>query len=699
MSINTGQLKPAASAAISFHGHPVDEIISCLQKYIRRGLVDKALYTALDIDLFTQLYKLPPNQVLYTTKNGKEITAEMAKRFVKAKRTNLVNRLLVTMLEDIGPAVPSLIFEFEDLRKEWQKHREDEDQTLARIALVKMVILLATAKKKVRLVSDIKSSFFKRQAWDQIKKNKKWQKYYDLKGSQNLEENFKQALIDNDLSSTMYWMSKMFEKGDEVNEMLKIFKILKTHAKDKGDNNLFQALEILESSPYFKHFKKSRDKYILFLYPVVLSTLIQNLGWDYGKIDYESLNKVDVDFVKNLYQDHLNRDPLVLDDICIDIHTKAGKKMGKNVIDFVTTGSYIVDQDKDLLNQDWRDIYRFLKVIMPPPDGLGFNPETEKAQNLFEDLDIEYKPKTIKPKTTKIKTASASASEKDRFIDPVRAQLTCAGHRQDVYFAMDKSNNERVVVKGPFDIKKKNHLFAYNLNKIKKYLKDVNQMEMDIVQLKSDQWSKVPMGIRNKINSSGINDGYFMIMEDLCHDDKKLPKNFKIPTTKKSSKVWPETEVYDGKWVGNPCTSLDIPKLEKNENDELIIQAILAYIFRYIFEVTDTCDRNFLINWDEEKIYSIDEDNFGAGPRKYLTGNRPPPKKDNKNVILESWLNKYSDQLVEILTDWSKNLNKNQVKLAPLMEELGLDPNLKFVFNHLDNVVDKLEKDPKSLLI
>jgi len=63
----------------SFHGHSLDVLKSALQKYIRRGEEDKAMYVAAELDMFAD-----------EGKPGERI------------RTNFIHRLQIIFLEDVG---------------------------------------------------------------------------------------------------------------------------------------------------------------------------------------------------------------------------------------------------------------------------------------------------------------------------------------------------------------------------------------------------------------------------------------------------------------------------------------------------------------------------------------------------------------------------------------------------------------------
>ena len=50
-----------------------------------------------------------------------------------------------------------------------------------------------------------------------------------------------------------------------------------------------------------------------------------------------------------------------IDDYAIDMHTSAGRKMGKNKIDFIASGAVVVNEDKEYFVQEWRDCYNKAK--------------------------------------------------------------------------------------------------------------------------------------------------------------------------------------------------------------------------------------------------------------------------------------------------------------------------------------------------
>lgn len=96
-------------------GYPVDEVSSALQKSIRRGLEEDALYWAAE--------------------------------FCKARPNNLWKRLRVIASEDVGIASPSAALTVRALYENWLKKGEDEG-----LLYVTHAVLVLVHAKKSRLV-------------------------------------------------------------------------------------------------------------------------------------------------------------------------------------------------------------------------------------------------------------------------------------------------------------------------------------------------------------------------------------------------------------------------------------------------------------------------------------------------------------------------------------------------------------------
>lgn len=153
-----GKMKASGpNSSITYNGHPYDEILSCVQKYIRRGELDKAIYVGIEADLFSLI----------------PATSKTEYSNAKSRRTNFVNRLRAIIAEEVGIASPALILEFDRLYQIWSRNRDSvnpNDIVAYRKALLDMITLLVKAKK-IRLVSDVKAVYFNHQTPEIIANN------------------------------------------------------------------------------------------------------------------------------------------------------------------------------------------------------------------------------------------------------------------------------------------------------------------------------------------------------------------------------------------------------------------------------------------------------------------------------------------------------------------------------------------------
>jgi hypothetical protein len=123
----------------SYNGVPTAVLKSALQKYARRGLLDSGLWCLAELDLFSLV-------------EAGAFPAEDVRR-AAALRTNLLNRLIVMVPEDVGIAEWWLPLVAGRLVAAWQACRR---QDASRKHLVDLYKYLAAARK-LRLVSDLKS--------------------------------------------------------------------------------------------------------------------------------------------------------------------------------------------------------------------------------------------------------------------------------------------------------------------------------------------------------------------------------------------------------------------------------------------------------------------------------------------------------------------------------------------------------------
>lgn len=304
-------------------GLPMDIAKSGLQKNIRRNVPDQAQYFAYELWSLGQL--------------------------AQAARTNLYNRLAIIAMEDVGPAnVPLVLATI-------QLVAEKKDFSLE--TLLSFVRALA-ASPKTRLVSH---------AW---------------KGVRALRKDFS---VPKRLLSHVKWRPK---DPPEVREVVDLFfhELLKkspreqedffflTHLMDLVYNEKFKGLRVTPR-PFGPHERRSvvmaavwegleklssslkplRDFYFSHEfkekpYFVVLASLIVALGLGDLEAEWPPIEEVPEEILDLSYK--LRVDPFV-----VDMHTAAGKRMGRTRKDFVHEGAVVIPEDMSLHYPDLVSAY------------------------------------------------------------------------------------------------------------------------------------------------------------------------------------------------------------------------------------------------------------------------------------------------------------------------------------------------------
>jgi len=171
------------------------------------------------------------------------------------------------------------------------------------------------------------------------------------------------------------WMLKIFNKGEEGDivryrrkeNIYMIWEYLFDRKNIKNDPVLRKCLEYR-----FEEFKKKRHERFIFLSASVDITMHRGREQKEDWFDCKKKKKFDVeDLVKEhgtkfanrklIPEVYLDWKKMEIDDYAIDMHTSAGRKMGKNKIDFIASGAVVVNEDKEYFVQEWRDCYNKAK--------------------------------------------------------------------------------------------------------------------------------------------------------------------------------------------------------------------------------------------------------------------------------------------------------------------------------------------------
>ena len=332
-------------SSISFNGYKLDILKSGVQKYLRRREFNKMIWCVGEIYLF-QVY----------AKN------DIEKKSAKAIITNLINRLVIMLDEEI------LFTECENYLlvrryiEDFEKGNRENFECLFKICHI------MCESRMIRRNSDIRSFWsplttklnLEEDNKDNIDSYDNIDEYYFKKFKENFEENKNECFI---------WMFKIFYRGAHgkiirYRRRENIYMILKYlfDLQNIKDN------EVLRKCLEYKlkeFYKKNRNERFIFLTSAIDIAMYKKNNIKHQEFDIEDLVKnvdnkfADINIIKNVYE---NWSKMEIDDYAIDMHTSLGRRMGKNKVNFIMTGSLVVDEDREYFVREWRDYYNTTKI-------------------------------------------------------------------------------------------------------------------------------------------------------------------------------------------------------------------------------------------------------------------------------------------------------------------------------------------------
>lgn len=309
----------------TYSGFPADEMKSAMQKYIRRGMIDKALMSTFE------LYRM--NEIGTT-------------RVV----SNMYNRLAIIAIEDIGPANFPLVCETFRL----VRNRDLDPETL-----VRLIVTLCRSKKS-RLGSHVYSVFFRPDGMKLAKERGVQIDDSYPENNLNVEwtddnnpdmRSYLAALMTRQDMRAFIWLRYYQISGEKVKK-LKSFRrrtnymapLIHALTNGKGDN--YTQLR----DAYWFLSEKRPVLVLLVLAHIYQFGNKQGYIWK-GSISNDPEKSVDIEWLKR--GDYT----LELDNFVIDKHTKRGRLHGKTRKDFVFTGGLVTNESDKYKVQSFKDIY------------------------------------------------------------------------------------------------------------------------------------------------------------------------------------------------------------------------------------------------------------------------------------------------------------------------------------------------------
>ena len=314
---------------VSWNGYGSDVMKSALQKYIRRGVLDKALYTAGELDLFKE-----------ASDRGETI------------RTNFLHRLMVIFLEDVENA--SILPEIHDLisklfleRDKKNRNKVLEEQWISRI------VFLLTSSTKARVCSHIRSVF-----------NDKYKPLLDEyptleKLEKEVGEKYKlfQTALENKSLTAIYYAFQIDSSGEIVNRKRAVWVIFEKLKR------VYPKIDMYEDW-YKNHLGKMKEGFLCWLFPMLmyLGAIPESQSSEEEKIQYDQT-----------WDRNRHMETIEVEDFIVDRHTKKGK--AKDLVEFALVGAF-VENEASFVNPLWKQFYEDSKRYEEGQPILG-EPENE----------------------------------------------------------------------------------------------------------------------------------------------------------------------------------------------------------------------------------------------------------------------------------------------------------------------------------
>lgn len=580
---------------ITWNGYPADVVKSGLQKYIRRSVLEKALYCAAELDLFKE------------AENKKE---------AEGIRTNFLHRLMIIFMEDVenlslfDTIYTKMNLLFEERDKE-DRHKEIEGHWITE------VVMLLVRSKKARMCSHVRALFSK--------------KY------EPLHESYP--------SMAPLWLAlhkALKAQQEQVSSLEFHCSMFTRYLREKNLMAVYHAfqIELSEEKLPQKLFRSSKPVWFLFhqlmnpLAPVKSERVRKFAEWYKDHIggmkegfmcwlmpllhELEVIPIGEADKEPNPSYRAMNREghTITMDDYVLDRHTSRGR--GKSLVEFALVGA-LVEPQAEFVNEIWKRFYEDGKRLEDAVEILGEASLMPAASVAASEVPAASSAQKVPIAPRRIRRPVSCHDEKldsetEAYEFLVRTQLTTMGTKQDVYFAKDR-NGKVVVVKGPFLSRAELDVLERNTAWKRQHGLPYNTFE--VVRLLPDRWNEgVPLGARNKVDRTSP--AYFAVFDSYLQEED-------LQTKMHSSTLWPPTEVVD--WTKVP---FHFTYKERDLTEQEYTDYLHAILFRYLLGVSDLADRNFLMTGG--RVISIDEDVEGKVMDLYTTLQK------SKASFLHKWL-------------------------------------------------------------
>ena len=644
---------------ITYHGHSLDNMKSCLQKYIRRGETEKAIRCALELELLSKL--------------GDK---------TKGLRTNMINRLRIISGEEFADSCPKAIIPISGYIANWERDRKLSlnqsakwliclIRTMEKIPKSRMVSFTRAAYKYVPFVDSLKDKY--KNLYDGIDQTIDITTYSNIKAGDpdNLGEFLGKFIynFDRESDKCFHWAFKIMDIKEKVS---------RRYRRSGAEYSLWEYLFVKFPdhpilSVYFNWYKKNPSEHWIYLITAIkiaLNLNKNNLPHYQQNVDHMDIS---LDEVDQIILDHMSQD-FILDDYCIDKHTSEGRKKNRGAIHFAEIGSH-VNNESPYVNSVYKNIYKELKYLS---EGQVYNfgsvGTTKSKKKKIKKITIKKKKKTIEKKNkiqldisktgkSSKKTINLKLKKKKLVINKVvekdssmieniqqeewdriqklpHGQLKCGKHKKVVY--IDKNN----VYKGLYKPDNKSYINNIKFTHALEILENLsNREEKYRSLLKIEKILQIPSGER------------ILVFKNVANPDKLTSDN----TITKTSSIETEVNIYPRGIISRPQDMTST-----NLTDEMRVAILQHLYFRHILHIGDSGPHNILKREDgsSQLISGIDMEEYRTkdqGETLFEHLFRKKPSKRDRELY-----EGYTDSIVKLTRD--QILSKREE-----LEKIGID--------------------------
>jgi hypothetical protein len=374
----TGALYHGWRSARSFFGYHPSVLKSGIQKYARRADVQKGLWCLMEMDLFSLLEWDGPALDAYL-KAHPGATREQVKAQARKIRTNMVNRLVVVMSEEVGICAWWMPIVIRRLYQGWVGNRGNP---ASRKYLVDMYLCLAS-QRMARLISDIHSvylvppSYVKpRHVQGLLEIHRSIQARYpqvyarqaeigslswsvDLPGGSPGVRECLEGIIYNieaGCDHAFYWVRRLYDLVPRPGRYVRMVWGLLERFIDQNPG--YELARPATGALQAFYSRMTHAEKPIYLYHALLLLLRRN------EIDWSSQPPAidtPISEVERLYVDHFQGGRMEIDDYVMDLHTRRMKWHPGCLEEFAREGALVKNEDSRLVTPAYREIYLRLK--------------------------------------------------------------------------------------------------------------------------------------------------------------------------------------------------------------------------------------------------------------------------------------------------------------------------------------------------